>query len=42
MSSSSVHSIAELLVSSSRLSDSHIEVVREEGLRHAKIKLDAR
>ncbi len=44
MSTSSIQSIADLLVtaSSSRLAESNTEAYREEGLRHAKIKLDAR
>lgn len=44
LSTSSVQSFTDLLVSAStsRLSDSNVEVVRVEGLRHAKMKLDAR
>jgi choline kinase len=44
LSSSSVQSLANLIVttSTSRLAENNVEVVREEGVRHAKIKLDAR
>ena len=44
LSSSSVQTLADFLVSAStaRLAESNVEVVREEGLRHAKLKLDAR
>ena len=42
--SGSVQSLADLIVtaSASRLADNNVEVVREEGLQHAKVKLDAR
>ncbi|PPQ90408.1 hypothetical protein CVT25_014926 [Psilocybe cyanescens] len=44
LSTSSLQTLADLLVSASttQLSDTTAEVVREEGLRHAKFKLDAR
>ncbi|KIM48358.1 hypothetical protein M413DRAFT_440087 [Hebeloma cylindrosporum] len=44
LSSSSVHSLADffLTASTSRLAENNVEVVREEGLQHARIKLDAR
>jgi choline kinase len=42
--SSSVQSLADLIVtaSTSRLAENNVEVVREEGLQHARVKLDAR
>ncbi|KAF9015003.1 kinase-like domain-containing protein [Cyathus striatus] len=48
LSTSSVHSIAELLVSAAassssiRLPEGNVEVVKEDGLRHSKVRLSAR
>jgi len=44
VASSSVQSLADLIVtaSTSRLAENNVEVVKEEGLQHARIKLDAR
>ncbi|KAH9487096.1 Putative choline kinase [Psilocybe cubensis] len=44
VSTSSLQTLADLLVSAStaQLSEANVEVVREEGVRHAKFKLDAR
>lgn len=44
VASSSAQSLADLIVtaSTSRLAESNVEVVREEGLQHARIKLDAK
>lgn len=44
VASSSAQSLADLIVtaSTSRLAENNVEVVREEGLQHARVKLDAR
>jgi choline kinase len=43
LSTSSVQSLAELLINTApQLAATEVEVVREEGLRHAKVRLEAR